>query len=302
MMPTFLGWRAGTSSDYETCHRQYGGSFITHPEVLEFLHARFDCSPSVHIKQNRDGTFLGAFCAWKKAHLAGDTPITKKLGIVHYPFNKDEIILPFHQKLRGVIPFKTKLISSFNRKNIFNSTFKMNSDRAICIAKGCGPDGLSSKTKSSRKREFAKFLSAGGQIFDQSMFSPDELTTIYFDLFQARWGQRPGNYSETVDMLTSLRSFFFGHVLFLAGSPCAFQLITKAESPQWINFDYVNGGYDKTHHSFCPGTVVTWVNIKSAYELCESAGKIMRYSFGRPTAEYKDRWCRKEPLGRILSL
>ncbi|MBQ0955072.1 GNAT family N-acetyltransferase [Serratia symbiotica] len=300
--PAFLGWSLGTALDYEMCHHMYGGSFITHPDVLAFIHARFDCSPSVHIKRDSNGALLGAFCAWKKAHLAGDIAITQKLGIERYPFNKDEIILPFNQKLRGILPFRTKLISSLNRANIFNSTFKLNSDRAVCIAKGCGNNGFSSKTKNSRNRELNKFLAAGGEIVEQSIFSPDELTTIYFDLFESRWGHRPDNYLETVDMLTSLRSFFFGHVLFLAGKPCAFQFITKADSPTWINFDYVNGGYDKTHHSFCPGTIVTWVNIKSAYELCNSTGKTMRYSFGRPTAAYKDRWCRKEPLGRILSL
>jgi hypothetical protein len=76
----------------------------------------------------------------------------------------------------------------------------------------------------------------------------------------------------------------------------------KAESPEWINFDYINGGYDTTYDSFCPGTIVTWVNVHTAYLLCESLGKKMRYSFGRPTADYKNRWCKTEPVGRILAL
>ncbi|MFO3875794.1 GNAT family protein [Serratia marcescens] len=86
------------------------------------------------------------------------------------------------------------------------------------------------------------------------------------------------------------------------GQPCAFQLITRADSPEWICFDYVNGGYDREHNGFCPGTIVTWLNVRAAYELCEREGKEMRYSFGKPTEAYKDRWCERAPLGRTLSI
>lgn len=297
-----LGWRLGTLLDYRVCHDLYGASFIMHPDVLSFFHARFDCLPVIYTKRGHDSRLLGAFCTWRGSHFAGDAIVSKALGIDRYPVNKDEIILPFHKNLKVVTPIKTKSISSFNRSNLLNSTFKLNSNRAICIAKGCGSEGLSSKTKSRRNRELTKFFEAGGEVVEQSVFTPDELTAIYFDLFEARRGQRPGNYKETVEILTSLRQFFFGHVLFLAGKPCAFQLITRADSLGWINFDYVNGGYDMARRSFCPGTVLTWINVKSAYDLCEATGKIMRYSFGKPTEKYKERWCRNEPLGRILSL
>ncbi|HHK5634261.1 TPA: Mig-14 family protein, partial [Serratia marcescens] len=53
---------------------------------------------------------------------------------------------------------------------------------------------------------------------------------------------------------------------------------------------------------FCPGTIVTWLNVRTAYELCEREGKEMRYSFGKPTEAYKDRWCERAPLGRTLSI
>ena len=53
----------------------------------------------------------------------------------------------------------------------------------------------------------------------------------------------------------------------------------------------MNGGYDREHNGFCPGTIVTWLNVRAAYELCEREGKEMRYSFGKPTEAYKDRWC-----------
>ncbi|MGQ6213977.1 hypothetical protein ACUNGV_19005 [Serratia sp. IR-2025] len=42
--------------------------------------------------------------------------------------------------------------------------------------------------------------------------------------------------------------------------------------------------------------------MRAAYELCEREGKEMRYSFGKPTAPYKDRWCERAPLGRTLAV
>lgn len=296
-----LKWKIGTEADYEQCHNLYGGSFATHPAVLHFLHSRYDCRQNFFVKYATDGTPVGAFCTWLNSHLAGDIKVTKMLNMEYYPFNKDELILPVHPEVKSIIPVKTKILSNINANSVLNSTFKANG-RGICIAKGCGKDGFSSSTKNSRNRELKRFINAGGEVIDQSEYSPEELVSIYFGLYEKRWGKSHGNYHQLVDMITNLRSFFFGSVLVFDGTPCAFQLIMKAESPEWINFDYINGGYDTAYDSFCPGTIVTWVNVKAADSLCESLGKKMRYSFGRPTADYKNRWCKTESVGRILSL
>ncbi|CCP02983.1 hypothetical protein BN439_1923 [Erwinia amylovora Ea644] len=63
----------------------------------------------------------------------------------------------------------------------------------------------------------------------------------------------------------------------------------------------MNDEFDRLHNSFCPGTIVTWLNVNSAYDLSSSMGKAMRYSFGKPTAGYKERWCYRSPLGRVLA-
>ncbi|WP_261135938.1 antimicrobial resistance protein Mig-14 [Serratia quinivorans] len=296
------GWKPATANEYQLCHQLYGGSFMTHPDVLQFFQARLDCQPAYYIKRADNDRLLGAFCSWSGKNFALTGKTSKRLGVDRYSFNRDELILPLSPDLKIALPFKTKMLSSLNDKNTRNATFKLNSQRAICLAKGCGKGGFSSSTKSSRRRELNRFLNAGGEIVDQANFSPEQLATIYFELYEKRWGETPGYYQEMVDMLGSLRAMFFGHVLFLDGKPCAFQLITKAESPDWICFDYVNGGYDQLHDNFCPGTIVTWLNVKAAYDLCVSKDKVMRYSFGKPTAGYKDRWCYRSPLGRVLSL
>ncbi|MDW5499275.1 GNAT family N-acetyltransferase [Serratia proteamaculans] len=296
------GWRHATANEYKLCHQLYGGSFMTHPDVLQFFQARLDCQPAYYVKRTYDDRPIGAFCSWGGKDLALTGNMSKKIGIERYTFNRDELILPLSPDLKTTIPFKTKKLSSLNGNNTRNATFKLNSHRAICLAKGCGQGGFSSSTKNSRRRELNRFLNAGGEIVEQTQFTPEQLAAIYFELYEKRWGNRPGHYEEMVDMLSSLRSMFFGHVLFFDGKPCAFQLITKAESPDWICFDYVNGGYDQLHENFCPGTIVTWLNVKAAYDLCASQDKAMRYSFGKPTADYKDRWCYRSPLGRVLTI
>ncbi|WP_162475734.1 hypothetical protein [Candidatus Erwinia dacicola] len=42
------------------------------------------------------------------------------------------------------------------------------------------------------------------------------------------------------------------------------------------------------------------MNIKEAFFLGNKHNKKVRFSFGRPTMEYKERWCLREPLFRVL--
>ena len=78
------------------------------------------------------------------------------------------------------------------------------------------------------------------------------------------------------------------------------QWITKTEDRNRIYLDYVNAGMrmDIKNHSI--GTLCAWVNIKEAFNLGDKINKEVRFSFGRPTADYKERWCLKEPLFRVL--
>lgn len=207
------GWAVDSAENYALCHNMYGGSFITHPDVLEFLHKRLDCFPAYYIKRDKHGALLGGFCTWKSTYLAGDSAITQEVGANHYSFNKDEITLPLHPALRTIVPFKTKLLSPINQHNVLNSSFRLNSGRGICIAKSCEKDGFSSKTKSRRNSELNKFLNAGGEIIEQSKISPENLTDIFCDLYEARWGHRPTNRVQLVDAIQHLRPLFFGHVL-----------------------------------------------------------------------------------------
>ncbi|MBH1932022.1 GNAT family N-acetyltransferase [Serratia rubidaea] len=296
------GWRTGTAEEYSACYHRYGGSFVTHPDVLSFMQRQFNLSHKYYIKRAANRELIGGLCINDNKEIAIVGKRSKALGLDRFPFNKDEMILPISEQVKTVIPYRSKILSSINGRSVLNSTFSLNSHREICLAKSCGKGGFSSSTKNSRNRELKKFLKSGGEAVEQSQLTPAQLVDIYFDLHGKRWGKDPGNQSQMLAMLTDLRDMIFGYVLFYHGKPCAYQLITKTESPRWICFDYVNGGYDRQHDEFCPGTIVTWLNVRAAYELCEQAGKEMRYSFGKPTAAYKDRWCKRAPLGRTLAI
>lgn len=296
------GWREGTAEEYRKCYSLYGGSFVTHPDVLSFMQRQLNLHHKYYIKRGNNGSLLGGMCTNGKKEIAIVGHQSKKIGIDMFPFNKDEMILPISNCVKTVIPFRSKILSAINNRSTLNSTFSLNSQREICLAKTCGKGGYSSSTKNSRNRELKKFLNSGGEVVDQTLLTPIQLVDIYFELHAKRWGEEPGNKHQMIEMITSLREMIFGYVLFYNGQPCAFQLITRADSPEWICFDYVNGGYDREHNGFCPGTIVTWLNVRAAYELCEQEGKKMRYSFGKPTEAYKDRWCERAPLGRTLSI
>ncbi len=301
MLPLF-GWQLGTEADYRTSHALYGSSTITHPNILNFIHRDIECDPHYYIKKNADNELLGAFCTWGTDYLAGDSLAARTLPLERYAIARDELILPVSPALRSLMPFKTKSLSSLHADNFYNLSFRFNSGRTICLAKGCDAGGFSTKTTKRRNKELKDFLNKGGEIRDQASWCAEELATLYFDLFEIRRGQRPSDFATLVAMMTALREHFFGHVLLLNGKPCAFQLITMAESPEWISFDYINGGMDTSLHALCLGTIVTWLNVNAAFALCASKGKAMRYSFGKPTAAYKDRWCLRAPLGRLLTL
>ena len=96
-----------------------------------------------------------------------------------------------------------------------------------------------------------------------------------------------------------LRDLLIGSVVFLNDAPIAIQLVYRAESPQWISVEYVNGGVDPETRDFSPGSVLSFLNTQSAWEDARHLGKALRFSFGRADREYKDRWCNPVPVFQV---
>ncbi|MDR0805229.1 MAG: antimicrobial resistance protein Mig-14 [Enterobacteriaceae bacterium] len=296
------GWELATSTEYQECYNLFGGSINSHPDVLAFMQSKADCNERYYVKTAPNGKLLGGICVWNNSHIAGDIEIIQRLNLLSLPISHDEIILPLSPELKTLLPFKTKVLSEISNPSILNSSQILNRKRVICLAKGLGNDGYSSKTKNTRNKELRKFLEAGGEIKNIAEFSPESLVDIYFELFQIRWKKYPDCRKETIELLTNLKSIAFGSVLMLNGYPCAFQLVLKCESQKWNCYDYINGGVDTSKSKLSPGTVLLWLNVRDAFMQCESQNKSMRYSFGKDSAQYKERWCLHHPTGRIITL
>ncbi|PQQ22487.1 GNAT family N-acetyltransferase [Photorhabdus hindustanensis] len=294
----FSGWSEAGVSEYRYCYKKFGGNFSTHPDVLDYLHSHAECRERFFVRTNGNGELTGALCVWHNKYLANDyftSEITKHLNL---PVPKDELILPLSTEKKSLLPFKGKIISEINASSIMNVTYKLNARRQICLAKN--PEMMSSSTKNSRKREVRRFLEQGGEIIDQREYSASELVDIYFELFKMRRGVYPGQREENIKFIQKFRSMVFGSILFYQGKPAAFQLIMKSDNPKWSTFDYINIGLNTELAKLSVGTIIMWLNTQNAWKKCNEENKAMRFSFGKPTYKYKDRWCIRESVGRLL--
>lgn len=251
------------------------------------------------VRADPKGNILAAACVWNDKYLANDCATFDLTKSKSLPISKDEIILPMNKNVKLVIPFRSKIISSLHSNNIINSSYKFNANRNICIAKNTSE--FTSKTRQTRQREVKKFLANGGEIKPISCFTASDAMDIYDKLFCIRRGVHTKDLVYNKALLQDYPDKFFGHVLTHNGEPCAMQIIVKAETQYFICFDYINIGYDTNFSSLCLGTVLTWINLLAAQDLCDKKQKQMRFSFGKPTFTYKTRWCHQEPLGRIIT-
>ncbi|WP_177203345.1 GNAT family protein [Izhakiella capsodis] len=292
----FLGWEEASFDEYKRCYSQYGGNFSTHPDVLAYIHSNADCKEKyfVHLTSGR---INGGVYVWHKNRLANDTCTDLVTSHLCIPVAKDELILPVAKEKKTFIPFKSKIISPIN-KNIFNRNELFNARRAICLAKPLA--SFSKKTVQTRKRELSKFLNDGGEIKEQSEFQSDEMVDIYHSLFEMRWGKRNYDGRNERNFIKKFRSNFFGKILYLNNKPCAFMLITRCDSGNTILLDFINIGINKEIRKHSLGSILMWINVNEAYNNISSEGKHIRFSFGKPTLDYKQRWCFQEKLGRLL--
>ncbi|WP_445373527.1 hypothetical protein ACSLVK_12370 [Photorhabdus tasmaniensis] len=289
-----FGWKLGSFDDYREAYNLYGGSVITSPKVLDFFHKRFQLNEKFYIKRDGSGNIIGGICSWRDRYLAGEQKIVIKEGVNKYPLNFDEIILPIRSDVRSIIPFKSKFTSSKNKVNIINCSDKLNSKRQICLVKD-----ISRRTRETRNRELNRFIKSGGSVVNVDHYDPKELTDIYDYLYFKRRNEHAYK-NEMQEILEEIPSITFGNVLWLEGNPCAMQFIVKEQCEKWICYDYVNSGMDLSYPNLSLGTVSTWVNVKDAIEYSRENDLEMRFSFGRPTFEYKNRWCNRDNLQRVI--
>ena len=283
---TSPGWDECTFEDYLFAYRQYGGSNCTHPAILDFLQS--NTPEQYHFLSNKTN---GKLSATVFINSSGGFCLPGKHNST---INDDEIIFPADRTIKILLLFSSKKISSLYKNCLVNKLPSALNKRKVCLAR----TNLCSKTKKNRRNEMNRFFKKGGGIVPASEYSAQKLCSIYNSLMTKRWGKGIDSRSlETLEkFLFCHPDMVFGNILEVDGKTCAFDLIIKSESPEWFYFDVLNGGVDPEYMHLSAGSVLMWVNIQQAVNLCEKNNKMVRFSLGKPTMSYKNRWCNSYDL------
>ncbi len=76
------GWKHGTADDYNLCYNLYGGSFMTHPDVLSFLENRLDFRSTYFVKRDKNEKLLGDSAHGINAILPQRIRMLKELALI----------------------------------------------------------------------------------------------------------------------------------------------------------------------------------------------------------------------------
>lgn len=287
------GWVEIDCDAYTQAWQRFGGSFATHPQVVERL-STFVQIELRYLGWVVNGEVVAAVPCWG-SHVALSKQVLKregKRGLLD--MGNAEIILPV--AAQAVVPLRQRVsyVSELNAGRI--STLRAQ-PQGLAMARA--PEDYSKKFRYNQRREQRLLEEAGGLLVPMSDLSPQEQAAAYGDLFQRRWGFEVPGKAGLVEVFTVLREFMTGSLVMLDSAPIAVQILYRVEAPEWISLEYINGGVDPQNREFSPGSVLSFVNTQHAWEEARALGKTLRYSFGRADREYKDRWCQTVPVYQV---
>lgn len=298
MLTIFRGWRerGWTEIDretYEQAWQRFGGSFATHPVVVERL-SGFVGVELRYLGWLVDGAVVAAVASWGR-HVALSKEVLKregKRGLLD--MGNAEIILPIAPDV--IVPVRQRMayVSQLNAAQI--STLRAQPE-GLALARA--PEDYSKKFRYNQRREQRLLEEAGGALIPMAELTPQEQAAAYSDLFERRWGFAVPGKAGLIEVFTLLREFMTGSVVMLDSAPVAIQILYRVEAPQWVSLEYINGGVDPQSREFSPGSVLSFVNTQQAWADAQALGKTLRYSFGRADREYKDRWCHTVPVYQV---
>lgn len=288
------GWEECDLSAYTTAFEQFGGNTLCNPKILDYISEHYNTNNRYFIHRNSDAVCDSALCSWG-GKIAGDRKLAKEHNI-NIPIAFDELIFPHAETTRNlIIPFATKNLSSKCSNSVLNGSSKINADRELCIVKS-----ITGKSRQTLNRQTNLFLKGGGQVHSIQEVGYDKFYDIYSELFFKRRNKQ-AEQIQTRHFLNHFNEILFGSYLSLNGKPCAAQVITKTEDISTIYLDYINSGRDTSQNEFSLGSICMWENIKSAFDYAASQNKELRFNFGPPTHKYKDRFCIRHKLIRVIA-
>ena len=288
------GWEEISPEDYAGLWQRHGGSVITHPVFVERLSGLAEI-PVRYLGWHRDGALVAAIPAWGR-YLALSMMALKAFGKKRvFDMGNAEVILPVAPGGEKIPLRHVARFLSARHEADFQGLKRQKETQAFLKP----PEAFSAKFRKNERRNLRQFVEMGGIARPVNEFSPNELASIYLDLFRRRWGFAPAGAARMAEVFTLLRGWMMGFVIYLNDAPAAVQVVYRVESPQWMSVEYINGGVDPQTFDFSMGNVLTYLNVDAAREEAKAADKALRYSFGRFEVGYKTHWCLPESAFRV---
>lgn len=256
-------------------------------------------APLKFFSYSKKGRILGGACV-ENGWLANDFKNQSRL-IKSLPIPNSSIYIPLdlNVKDRILIPFKSKCLHSFQKQFFINSSYEWFSKRKVAIAKDPSIS-FSKKTIATREREVRNFIKSGGSFKPISDVSSDVFFDMYNELYYARRNKHVSDVELNREFFKEFHNRFKGDVMMIGGDPVAIQLLLSADSPAGFFVDYINIGYKQGRFGTSLGTVLMWKNLTTLSSEAQSINKMLYYSYGFMSGEYKKRWCNPESVGRSL--
>jgi Mig-14 len=275
-----------TREAYAGYYWSWGGSFILHPEVLQFFEDIYGIT--THYRGYfRDEQCVGAVGTWGP-YIAGDFNAFRTYKLEdQVDFGYPILYLPIAPGHKCAVHYRAGFLLNYQRHQIPCALFTGIKEMSILRRIPQELPACKSKFQSDERR----FERLGGTVRDIKEFRNDEIIAIYEDLFHARWKCKPHAIATLKGTLDRLQQFLFGKVLWLKNRAVAIQINYRAETSRTICVDAINGGVDKSVKEISPGSLLLYINGRDACADAHSTGKQLIYSYGKSNAGYKDQWC-----------
>jgi Mig-14 len=281
-----------TAGEYAQCYRSWGGSFILHPEVLEFFEHTYGIQTSYR-GYFRRGQCIGAVATWGP-YIAGDRAALRDPRLKdRVDFGFPVLYLPIAPGHKCSVLYRASCLLSHQKQQITGGTFT--GMRQMSILRQI-PDDLPAGKKRFRAEERC-FERLGGTLRDIRDVGNEEIVAIYEELFLLRWKRKPYAIRALKCTLDRLHPFLFGKILWLNNRAVAIQINYRADTNRTICVDAINGGVDMSVKGFSAGSLLLYINGRDACAQARAAGKQLIYSYGMSGAEYKDQWCDRVDRG-----
>lgn len=290
-----LKWIPVDAAEYREVYNRLGGSLAVHPDAVAIL-AEIRDVPVDYRVLKADGRTVAALPLWPEG-IVGANATLKACGCEDImDLGDGELILPLDASWAlqqpMTVPGGAGMLSEVHQGEL---TGLSACELPMMLARGhvSGLEPFSGATLSKRRRDLNKFLKDGGTISTFQDYSPAKLAAMYREIFLLQRGTPPPASQHLERAFSGLSGLLHGHVLHMNGELAAMKLNFAMESPRALIVVGVNGGVNPAYRDrYQPGSILNYLNVKSAEERAVEKGLPLRFCFGWGDHAYKSDVCR----------